>query len=238
MVCRLEKQRKHLGNVGDNSTVFDKMFSDNYYSKHQTRTDVEETTHRTNDNMNEVRNKKKSDSVAGTIHYMAPEVINREECNEKIDWWSCGVLFYYCVVGKKLFDRKSKHLLVREILGVDIDEILQRSYQIPADLRNLMSNMLIRDVDKRFSSEEIRNHAFFQSVGNISKGAVKKVFDPMSTCKLKNNFENKSSNMNVGADSADDQLVNSGWSHLPSEARLRNRWSMRHVGSTDNSDIF
>lgn len=113
------------------------------------------------------------------------EVLNREECNEKIDWWSCGALFYYCVMGKKLFDRNSKHLVVREILNVDIPERLSRCYQAPSELKDLMRNMLIRDADKRYNSVAIKAHPFFRSVGNVSKGAVTKVFDPMSASKLK-----------------------------------------------------
>lgn len=113
------------------------------------------------------------------------EVINKEECNEKIDWWSCGATFYYCVMGKKLFDRNSKHLVVREILTVDIGDRLSRCYKVPGDLKDLMHNMLLRDVSRRFSSTDIKQHPFFESVGIVSKGAVKKVFDPIANCKSK-----------------------------------------------------
>ena len=83
-------------------------------------------------------------------------MINGEECNEKIDWWACGALFYYCVTGKKLFDRVSRHLVVRDILGVDMgDRLSQCSNTVPADLRDLMRNMLVRDVDRRFNSVSI-----------------------------------------------------------------------------------
>lgn len=74
MICRLEKQRKNLGDAKHNSTVFDKMFSDNYYSKQQDRVPPEDSIRSTYEKMNDSRNKKKSDSVAGTIHYMAPGI--------------------------------------------------------------------------------------------------------------------------------------------------------------------
>lgn len=89
-------------------------------------------------------------------------------------------------MGKKLFDRNSKHLVVREILHTDIGDRLSRCFKVPIDLKDLMHNMLLRDVKRRFNSTSIKSHVFFKSVGNVSKGAVKKVFDPIATCKVKN----------------------------------------------------
>jgi hypothetical protein len=69
MVCRLEKQRKTLGGVKA-STVFDKMFSDTYYSKRQGNAPLDKT-----ENIKCVKNDRlriNKESVAGTINYMAP----------------------------------------------------------------------------------------------------------------------------------------------------------------------
>lgn len=150
------------------------------------------------------------------------------------------MLFYYCVMGKKLFDRNSKHLLIREILNVDIGERLSRCY--PTDLRDLMRNMLIRDVDRRFNSVAIRTHPFFRSVGNVSKGAVKKVFDPMSSCKLRNinptttppvSKINHSSEHEVNNNSKSFFVSNDEISTIQESpeqeaiTRVRNRWSKK-----------
>jgi hypothetical protein len=72
MVCRLEKQRKHLGDV--TSTVFDKLFSDTYYSKRQEPVPMDQT-----ENIKKVKSdvlRSKRESVAGTINYMAPGMID------------------------------------------------------------------------------------------------------------------------------------------------------------------
>ncbi len=44
-----------------------------------------------------------SNLVAGTIGYMAPEIINGEDYNEKCDLFSVGCLFYLLFTGKRLF---------------------------------------------------------------------------------------------------------------------------------------
>jgi hypothetical protein len=90
-------------------------------------------------------------------------------------------------MGKKLFDRNSKHLVVRDILRVNIGERLSLCDAIPEDLKDLIYNMMIRKVDLRFNSVQIKQHDFFKIMGNsASKGAVTKVFDPIATLKLKN----------------------------------------------------
>ena len=69
MICRLEKQRKSLGDT-QASTVFDKMFSDTYYSKQQDYTPKDQSARIQNVKSDIVRSKR--ENVAGTINYMAP----------------------------------------------------------------------------------------------------------------------------------------------------------------------
>ena len=42
-------------------------------------------------------------SIAGTIGYIAPEMINRQDYDEKCDVFSIGCLFYFLFTGRKLF---------------------------------------------------------------------------------------------------------------------------------------
>lgn len=43
-------------------------------------------------------------SYCGTIDYMAPEVVKREEYGYAVDWWSVGCLLYHMMVGRAPFD--------------------------------------------------------------------------------------------------------------------------------------
>lgn len=77
MVCRLEKQRKNLGDIKA-STVFDKMFSDSYYSRRQQCVPSEKTEQ--SDSLRDVTSTKIT-SVAGTINYMAPGGLKKNGIN-------------------------------------------------------------------------------------------------------------------------------------------------------------
>lgn len=62
-------------------------------------------------------------SVAGTLSYMAPEVIGKKGYHEGPDWWSLGVTLYECMFGKRPFRGHSG----REICA----RILDGSYSFP-----------------------------------------------------------------------------------------------------------
>jgi hypothetical protein len=99
--------------------------------------------------------------------------------------------------------------------------------------------MLLRDVDRRFNSVAIKNHPFFKSVGNVSKGAVKKVFDPMVTFKMRNGTPTAAPNLVNTSTKEEEEIkakardaardeelarIISRYSSGTSEARLRTRW--------------
>lgn len=44
------------------------------------------------------------DSFAGTIEYMAPEILKEEKYDSKIDIWSLGVVFYELFTGYRPFE--------------------------------------------------------------------------------------------------------------------------------------
>ncbi len=44
----------------------------------------------------------------GTFLYTSPEIINKENYNEKCDLWSCGILLYIMLCGEIPFNGKNK----------------------------------------------------------------------------------------------------------------------------------
>jgi serine/threonine kinase 32 len=56
-------------------------------------------------------------SVAGSIAYMAPEVIAKKEYYSSPDWWSLGVMFFEFVAGKRPFKGKNNDELKFAILN-------------------------------------------------------------------------------------------------------------------------
>ena len=49
--------------------------------------------------------------VLGSPLYMAPELVNRQPYNEKVDVWSLGIITYQLLVGKTPFEADTIKLI-------------------------------------------------------------------------------------------------------------------------------
>ena len=100
---------------------------------------------------------------AGTALFMAPEIILRGEYSKAIDWWACGVSFYYCTTRSYLVNCSTTADAMRKISKVEMDVSALRPYSPP--LEDLVRGLLNRDVSERLgtqNAQQIRNHAFFK----------------------------------------------------------------------------
>lgn len=101
-------------------------------------------------------------SKAGSLKYMAPEVLTEEniEARPSLDVWSMGCLLYGLVCGELPFLGKT----VAEITS----HITKCDYHFPTDLkltyhcRNLISKMLTVDYKTRISLEDILSHPWME----------------------------------------------------------------------------
>ncbi|KAF9906329.1 hypothetical protein BX616_000752, partial [Lobosporangium transversale] len=55
-------------------------------------------------------------SIAGSMAYMAPEMLLRKGYLESVDWWSLGVVMFELLFGKRPFRGKNNDLLTNSIL--------------------------------------------------------------------------------------------------------------------------
>jgi Ca2+-binding EF-hand superfamily protein len=92
----------------------------------------------------------------GTMHFSAPELIQRKSYNNKIDLWSLGVLTYFLLIGELPFDdplRSEK---------VVINKVLCGEYVMPGcikfDVQNLISCCLEKDFNKRINIKDFLKH--------------------------------------------------------------------------------
>lgn len=56
-------------------------------------------------------------SVAGSMAYMAPEVVGRKGYSWQIDWWSLGITAYEMLFHKRPFDGKTAEKMTNSILN-------------------------------------------------------------------------------------------------------------------------
>ena len=86
-------------------------------------------------------------SRAGTIRYMAPEIINGEKYNNKVDIWSLGCIIYELCTLNLCFDDGSLKTLMNKIVESKYETINKNIYG--ADLQNLIDLLLEKDRKKR-----------------------------------------------------------------------------------------
>lgn len=101
------RMKKSNPSSGDKEQIFD--FSSG--EKDFVITGSKDSSGRSSSFKNSPLNEKKH-HVVGTPDYMAPEVINKESCDDKtIDWWSMGVILYEFLVGIPPFNDRSVDLI-------------------------------------------------------------------------------------------------------------------------------
>eukprot|EP00826_Nyctotherus_ovalis_P049644 TRINITY_DN6015_c0_g6_i1.p1 TRINITY_DN6015_c0_g6~~TRINITY_DN6015_c0_g6_i1.p1 ORF type:complete len:345 (-),score=81.09 TRINITY_DN6015_c0_g6_i1:67-1101(-) len=110
-----------------------------------------------------VQDDKAEKSRAGSLRYMAPEVISREniEARPSLDVWSMGCVLFALVCGELPFSAKSS----REIK----EKIKKGEFQFPKDCtvsyycRKLIKSMLTVDYRRRITIKEILQHPWIES---------------------------------------------------------------------------
>ena len=109
------------------------------------------------------KNKKEKD-VVGSSYYIAPEVL-KQNYNEKCDTWSMGVILYMTLVGRAPFDGKDDEEIIHKISSVNYNQNEPRLVKHSPEVRDLVSKLLEKDIEKRYSAKEALEHPWFTKFG-------------------------------------------------------------------------
>lgn len=102
----------------------------------------------------------KDNHQIGTVHYMAPELIARDDYDQKVDIWSAGVLLYEMCVGKDPFSAKDSNKIIERIKKCDVKyRKIKEEYK---KFEEPIALMLQIDPHKRPSAEDLLNHQTFK----------------------------------------------------------------------------
>jgi serine/threonine protein kinase len=93
-------------------------------------------------------------TMCGTLDYLPPEIVRRQEHDEQVDVWSLGILLYEFLVGEPPFDAPSHDATYSRITSVDV----QFPYFIKEDARDLIKKFLVCDPRRRISLDSVRTH--------------------------------------------------------------------------------
>ncbi|KAL7108592.1 hypothetical protein ACP275_06G122000 [Erythranthe tilingii] len=102
----------------------------------------------------------RSNSMCGTLEYMAPEIILGKGHNKAADWWSVGILLYEMLTGKPPFVGGNRHKIQQKILK---DKMKLPGF-LSSDAHSLIKGLLQKEANRRLGSEEIKGHKWFKSI--------------------------------------------------------------------------
>ena len=108
----------------------------------------------------------KSNESYGTLSYAAPEVLEKNDYNNKIDIWSLGIIMYFLICGYLPFIDKNNNFtkIANDIKKADIkfdNKIWSRISNVSKDL---VMKCLERDFKKRLDILQFLNHAWFRKL--------------------------------------------------------------------------
>ena len=106
--------------------------------------------------------KKHIEDIAGTLNYLSPELIKGQMLKE-LDEWACGVLMYYLLSAKFPFDGKTEEEIFNNIETQELNLNIPEFENISDDCKDLISQLLERDVSKRIKAKKALEHNFFKT---------------------------------------------------------------------------
>ncbi|KAG1898528.1 kinase-like domain-containing protein [Suillus fuscotomentosus] len=98
------------------------------------------------------------ETSCGSPHYASPEIVNGLKYRgNATDIWSCGVILFALLTGRLPFDDKNVRILLSKVKA--------GKYDIPAYIdpqaKDLLTRMLVVDVNRRITIPEIMAHPWF-----------------------------------------------------------------------------
>jgi tetratricopeptide (TPR) repeat protein/predicted Ser/Thr protein kinase len=90
-------------------------------------------------------------AFAGTLSYMAPEVVREKESDARADIFSLGIVFYEAVTGGNPFRAESFLETCNRILHNDLLPLHELNPNAPPELDRIVAKMLAKDPTERYS---------------------------------------------------------------------------------------
>ncbi|XP_020685598.1 serine/threonine-protein kinase AtPK2/AtPK19 isoform X1 [Dendrobium catenatum] len=143
----------------------------------------------------------RSNSMCGTVEYMAPEIILGKGHDKAADWWSVGILLFEMLTGKPPFVGGNRNKIQQKIVK---DKIKLPSY-LSSEAHSILKGLLQKEANKRLGggadgSNEIKKHVWFKSINwkKLDAREIQPSFRPNVSDKSSiANFDEKWTSMSV-----------------------------------------
>lgn len=122
------------------------------------------------------------DTICGTVEYMAPEIVNRQQYDKAIDIWSLGILLYELIHKHSPFNtNKIDNNNPYEIMAKIKNDNVLFEKDISRDCQDIIKRMLEKDQKKRITIDEIFKHPFVTNYENGIKNRHQSTWSDVST---------------------------------------------------------
>lgn len=106
-----------------------------------------------------------SKSFVGSIAYLAPEILKKQNHYKSLDWYLTGLLLYEMIVGQPPYYKNNRKELFENIMNGP----LRIPQSMSLEARDLILNLLNRNPKKRLGAgpedaNELKRHAFFKDI--------------------------------------------------------------------------
>jgi len=109
-----------------------------------------------------------TDMVRGTVHYMSPEqVYGVKDLDLRSDLFSFGAMLFEALVGARMIESDTVIPAIREIVGFDTAQALERASEIHPDLKPLLGKLLCKEREGRFASASELVEALVRVRGSV-----------------------------------------------------------------------
>ena len=107
----------------------------------------------------------RSNSMCGTVEYMAPEIVQGRGHDKAADWWSVGILLFEMLTGKPPFFGGNRDKIQQKI----VKEKMKLPTYLSSEVHSLLKGLLHKEAGRRLGSgpggsDEIKNHKWFKAV--------------------------------------------------------------------------
>ena len=106
-----------------------------------------------------IKNKKINNHYYSNFNFIAPEILTKQNYNEKSDLWSLGIVIYVLYFRNYPFSGKSETEILKEIKNFFKENLIITNND---NLTDLIQKLLIEEPEKRISWNEYFNHSFFK----------------------------------------------------------------------------
>jgi serine/threonine protein kinase len=152
-------------------------------------------------------------------YYVAPEVIDRK-FNEKCDIWSLGIIMFRLLFGYVPFKGTSFDEVINNIKNSPIEYDKEDEYKhisLSENGEDILSKMIVREVDKRFDVDSCINHKWFKynNLSIIEEEEKEKRYD-VSPTYIENRYTNTILLKTKFNKKDEDNIVNTGFYRMGS----------------------